>query len=149
MYAGAKEAEAQLENSFTLLKGHALSMLCASASLYLLQMTSCIPSYLAHTGAQPETGWRSNCATHCCIIPPIFIGPAAERAVQNNPSSAQGNAPNARRNINDWLSKDLFHIQPGNLQWSDCKPHCYEAKWSTQTTLKPHNTKYYSQISCN
>lgn len=116
MYAAAKEAEAHPENSFTLLKGHTLNMLCASAPLYLLQMTSCIPSYLAHTGAQPETGWRSNYGIHCCIIPPVFIGPAAERAVQNNPSSAQCNAPNTRRNINDWLSKDLFHIQPGNLQ---------------------------------
>lgn len=67
----------------------------------------------------------------------VFIGPAVENEVQNNSSPALGNAPNTRLNINDWLSKDLFHIQPGNLRWSDCKAHWYEAKRSALTTLKP------------
>lgn len=45
-----KEAEANPGNSFMLLKGLALNILCALAMLYLLQMTSCTLGYLFHTG---------------------------------------------------------------------------------------------------
>ena len=60
-------------NSSMLLTGLALIIPCAFA---MVQTTSCELGYLSlprwRLCTQPETGWRTNCAKHCCIISAVL-----------------------------------------------------------------------------